>query len=180
VVGASRLKRWLWLAAFALFVAGAWQVVRIREALRFNAAVRADRLAAAAELDAPEGDFAAALILQRKGTFEAALHAYGAISSQSEPLNEAVRFNLANSYLRRALDLGESAGGDVVGPLIELAKQEYRQVLRNDSAAWDAKYNLELALSMQPDVGDVEAGAEVMPEHSRHAVATQRKFERLP
>ena len=71
MVGASRLKRWLWLAAFALFAAGAWQVVRIREASRFNAAVRADRLAAAAELDAPEGDFAAALILQRKGAFVA-------------------------------------------------------------------------------------------------------------
>jgi len=176
----SSLKRVLWLAAAALFVVGALECMRLREVLRFNSAVRSDQLAMAAEIDVPEGAFAAALILQRKGEFEQALHAYGSIHAEDSALSSAVRFNLANSYLRRAFELGDAAGGDVIGPLIELAKQEYREVLRADSHAWDAKYNLELALSVQPDVGDVEADAVAMPEHSRQSVATQRKFERLP
>lgn len=180
MVGASRLSRWLWLAAGVLPLIGAYETLRLREIARFDAALRADRLEAAAALARPEGALAAALVLQRKGEFERALRAYGGLGSTRGALDAARRFNLANLYLRRALELGDSAGGDVVGPLIELAKQEYREVLRGDSSAWDAKYNLELALSVQPDVGDAEAAAEVNPEHSRHAVATQRKFERLP
>ena len=180
MVRSSSLKRALSLAAIAFFVAGAWECVRLREALRFNSAVRADQLAAAAERDIPEGASAAALIRQRKGEFEQALHTYASIHAEGPALTSAVRFNLANSYLRRAFELGDSAGADVIGPLIELAKQEYREVLRGDSHAWDAKYNLELALSVQPDVGDVESDAVAMPEHSRQSVATQQKFERLP
>src|SRR5262245_47222565 len=180
MVRASGLKRALSLAAIALFIAGAWECVRLREVLRFNSAVRADRLALAAARDTPEGAFAAALTLQRKGEFEQALHAYASIHPESAALSSAVRFNLANSYLRRAFELGDSAGADVIGPLIELAKQEYREVLRDDSHAWDAKYNLELALSVQPDVSEVESDAVAMPEHSKESVATQRKFERLP
>jgi hypothetical protein len=33
---------------------------------------------------------------------------------------------------------------------------------------------------VQPDVIDSESAAEAMPEHSRQAIATQRKLERLP
>jgi mxaK protein len=180
MVRSSGLTRVLWVALTVLVVVTAWECVRLRDVLRFNAAVRADQLSSAAERDSPEGEFAAALILQRKGAFERSLHAYASIRGGSPALAAAVRFNLANSYLRRAFELGDAAGADVIGPLIELAKQEYRAVLRADSHAWDAKYNLELALSVQPDIGDVESDAVAMPEHSRQSVATQRKFERLP
>lgn len=180
MVAADGLKRWLWLAAAVLALAATWEGLRVREALRFDAAVRVDRLEDAGRLEDPRGAFAAALALQRVGEFESALRAYGAITAKDDELQSALRYNLANLYLRRALELGEAAGGDVTGPLIELAKQEYRDVLRADSAAWDARYNLELALSVQPDVGEVDDEAVAMPEHSRRAVATQRKLERLP
>ena len=180
MVAANGLKRWLWVTAVALALAAAWEGMRVRESVRFDAAVRAERLETAGALDDPRAAFASALALQRAGEFESALRAYGAIPARDEALQSALRYNLANLYLRRGLELGEAAGGDVTGPLIELAKQEYRDVLRADPAAWDARYNLELALSVQPDVGDVEDEAVAMPEHSRRAVATQRKLERLP
>ena len=179
MVAAGRLKRGLWLAAVALALASAWEGLQVREAVRFDEAVRAGRLEEAGRLDDPRGAFAAAVALQRKGEFEAALHAYGAITATDDALKSALRYNLANLYLRRALELGDAAGADVTGPLIELAKQQYREVLRMDEG-WDARYNLELALSVQPDVDDADSGAEANPEHSRRAVATQRKSERLP
>ena len=180
MVTATRLKRVSWLLAAALLIGIVVECRRVREVLRYDRAVQAGDLAAAAELDAPEGAFAAALAAQRNGDPEAALRAYGAVATDDVALWASVQYNLGNLYLRRALDLGEGAGGDVVGPLFELAKQAYRDVLRAQPSAWDAKYNLELALSVQPDVQAAEAAAEAMPEHSRHAVATQRKFERLP
>jgi mxaK protein len=154
--------------------------MRVERLVRYDRAVHAGDPAGAAELDAPEGAFAAALAMQRKGAADEALRAYAAVSTRDAALHASVQYNLANLYLRRALDLGDEAGGDVVGPLMELAKQGYRDVLRVQPRAWDAKYNLELALSVQPDVEAAEAGAEAMPEHSRRAVATQRKSERLP
>ena len=180
MVAAPRLKRSLWLLAAVLAAAIGVECMRVDRLVRYDRAVRAGDLAAAADLDAPEGAFAAALALQRKGDGDDALRAYAAVSTRDSELHTSVQYNLANLYLRRALDLGEEAGGDVVGPLLELAKQGYRDVLRAQPRAWDAKYNLELALSVQPDVEAVEAAAEAMPEHSRRAVATQRKYERLP
>jgi mxaK protein len=179
VVAADRLKRVLWLATAALAIAIAWEGLQLHESMRFDEAVRADDLEEAGRLDDPRGAFAVALALQRKGEFEAALHAYGAMRATDDALKSALRYNLANLYLRRALELGDAAGADVTGPLIELAKQQYREVLRMDEG-WDARYNLELALSVQPDVDEAETGAEANPEHSRRAVATQRKSERLP
>ena len=180
MVAAGRLKRWLWLGAAVLALACAWEGVRIGQVLRFDADLRAGRLEEAGRAGGARGAFAAALCLQREGKFEQALRAYGAIETDDDGLRPALRYNLANLYLRHALELGDSAGGDVVGPLIELAKQEYREVLRVEGEAWDARYNLELALSVQPDVDEVDAAAEAMPEHSRRAIATQRKLERLP
>jgi mxaK protein len=180
MVAADRLKRWLWPGAAVLALACASGGARIGQVLRFDADLRAGRLDDAGRAGGERGAFAAALAMQRDGRFEEALRAYGAIDTDDDDLRTALRYNLANLYLRRALELGDSAGGDVVGPLIELAKQEYRDVLREDDDAWDARYNLELALSVQPDVDEVDAAAEAMPEHSRRAIATQRKLERLP
>jgi mxaK protein len=180
MVAAARLKRSLWLLATVLAVTIGVEGLHIARLVRYDGAVRANDLAVAAKLDAPEGAFAAALAMQRKGDTDDALRAYGTIGTRDTALHTSVQYNLANLYLRRALELGEGAGGDVVGPLVELAKQGYRDVLRTQPHAWDAKYNLELALSVQPDIEAAEAGAEAMPEHSRRAVATQRKYERLP
>ncbi len=61
----------------------------------------------------------------------------------------AAQFNLANGYLREALDTSESSGQ--YRSLIELAKQRYRDLLASTPDHWDTRYNLELALRLAPE-----------------------------
>lgn len=66
------------------------------------------------------------------------------------PLAVAARFNLANAYLRHGQLADE--GGAKTKPMIELAKQRYRDLLRQHPTHWGARYNLEFALRLAPDV----------------------------
>jgi len=69
---------------------------------------------------------------------------------QSAPVGQAARFNLANHYLREGLR--EDQPGARTRPLIELAKQRYRDLLLIDPQHWNARYNLELALRVAPEI----------------------------
>ena len=67
------------------------------------------------------------------------------------------RYNSANLLLRQALVLrGSDTPGQAL-PLIELAKQGYREVLRSDPEQWDARYNYERAQRAQPDPDEMDA-----------------------
>lgn len=80
------------------------------------------------------------------------------IDSQSnQSLAQAAQFNLANHYLRQGsrVDLP----GAQTRPLLEMAKQRYRDLLRTKPMDWDARYNLERALALAPERVDVD------PEH---------------
>lgn len=177
---ARRVRLGLWAAAVLLAAGAGYECVRIQRALAYAEAVRADDLEAAARIGGARGAFASGLAAQRAGDLDAARRHYDAALARDGALRADVRYNLANAYLRRVLELGDEAGDDVVGPLIELAKQQYRDVLRIDPGAWDAKYNLELALTVQPDVEETPPADEFNPERSRQAIATQRKLQRLP
>ncbi len=87
---------------------------------------------------------------------------------------------MANLYLQRARELENSEAGDLTLPLLELAKENYREVLRADDQSWDAKYNLEVALALLPEPEDEEATDEFMPEHSSRAAGTIEAYEELP
>jgi mxaK protein len=68
-------------------------------------------------------------------------------------VKRAALFDLANLSLR------EAAGDDARGPLrslplLETAKARYRDLLRDDPADWDARYNLERALRLAPESPD--------------------------
>ena len=155
----------------------------IHRAQRFNAAVRAGEFAVAAEFRGAPGRFAHAFALARNDDFDAAVRAYGQVRAPAESdLDTAVDFNLANLYLRRALaqSLAGDAADDLTVPLVELAKREYRALLARDPSQWDAKYNLEIALLLLPDVAAEDPGEEFMPEHSRRAIVPKRAWEELP
>ena len=98
-----------------------------------------------------EALLATAVALSKGGQFEAAETLYVKLidEHQFQPLGQAARFNLANHYLR------QGARGDVPGsearPLLGMAKQRYRDVLRTDPTDWDARYNLERALAVAPE-----------------------------
>ena len=61
-------------------------------------------------------------------------------------------------------------------PLLELAKQGYRDVLRDDPQQWDARYNLERALRLAPEAEEGDDGAAPPPLASERAVTTMKGF----
>ncbi|MFI4923281.1 MAG: MxaK protein, partial [Burkholderiales bacterium] len=88
----------------------------------------------------------------------------------------AAKFNSANLNLRDALaKRSEHAEGEAL-PLIELAKQSYREVLRADSDNWDARYNLERALRLAPEKEEGDAAGLLPPLGMERAITTMKAF----
>lgn len=107
--------------------------------------------------------------------FEAALRAWRRLQDDPQ-LGTAARFNGANLLLRQAQALHASDDANRVGmalPLAELAKEQYRALLRADPGLWDARYNLDRAQRLQPDPEgeDSEASA---PRAAERAPTTMR------
>ena len=138
-------------------------------------------IARIAELDTVRGRFARAFRLHADGQFQAAIDAYGAIASESAPeLRTAQYFNLANLYLERAVELERADELQGAMSLVELAKQNYREILARDPHHWDSRYNLTRALEMLPDVAAVDYENERNPERSPQAPRAARSYEGLP
>ena len=111
----------------------------------------------------------------------AMIAAYGAIAPTSEPELRTVRhFNLANLYLERAAELERSDQIQPAMSLVELAKQNYREILAGDPRHWDSRHNLSRALEMLPDVAAVDYENERNPERSPQAPQAARTYEGLP
>ena len=80
-----------------------------------------------------------------------------ALESRDVPLLLArARYALGNARLRRALDLIERSQLDPAGPLIVLARQEYRRALQARPEFWDAKFNLDVAARLIRDFPEVD------------------------
>lgn len=137
-------------AAVALVCGGVaiYQGVRLQHGMRVNEAIQN---ASASELDprVPESRFARALALAQAGKSEQALKEYTALAgSERGDLRRRALYNLGNLYLRDALTDDEAFRSLA---LIELAKRNYRLLLRESPADWDARYNLERALWLAPE-----------------------------
>ena len=131
--------------------------MRLAQAERVDRAIARAAAPAAADRDVPEARFAQALALGAAGHYEPALRAHKAlVQAEHGPLREAALYNLGNLHLREALKTAP-ATPDAAAPLVELAKQSYRDALRADPADWDARYNLERALQLAPEVDEETA-----------------------
>lgn len=116
---------------------------------------------------APQVRLARAVYLQQKQRYNEALDTLSLIVAQGDDrLRAQSRYNLGNVYLGQAMAEVEAGRLNQAMPLLTLAKQSYKQALALDSQFWDAKYNLELALSLlpefdriSPDQPDDDAGA---------------------
>lgn len=129
----------------------AYHAVRLDRIKRTNAAITSARVSDF-EATVPEARFARALALARAGESDAAVKAYKALSEgDRRDLSQAALYNLGNLYMHDALENGASEAFRSL-PLIELAKQRYRDVLRNEPADWDARYNLSRALLLAPEL----------------------------
>ena len=152
-----------------------WQGLHWRQVVALNEAVAAaarppaekdaEKKDAPASRDAPrEVRLARAIALAQAGAHDAAFKSYSGLIQPGalDAIGRQAQFNLGNMYLRQAL--AASSGGATAAPsaesapLIELAKQRYRDLLRADPDDWDARYNLERALRLAPE--EQEAYAE--------------------
>ena len=153
------LKQQLTVALLSTALLGASgaavEVWQWHQTTRYNHAIQHAKFADAGRLGGEYGWFAQAYAEQQVGHYQQARIIYSKLEhSQDRPLRLATLFNLGNTYLEQAAGIDLKLDADRALPLLELAKVSYREVLRLDSQYWDAKYNLERALQISPDVGE--------------------------
>lgn len=143
---------------------------------RWNEAIASGRLPAAGDAGLPvEVRFAQAAAQAASGAEEAALHAYRALQSPG-PIGQAARYNSANLLMRQAARVRATEQPGQAIPLIELAKESYREVLRNDPAQWDARYNLERAQRLLPDPDEADVTPAEGSRNAERAATTMRGY----
>jgi mxaK protein len=174
----DRLIPWLIVVLIAAALYDGYHLLR---ASQLNRALTKVEVGDAADATHPHLAFARAYALQQDGEFESALDAYAAIDAHDGHRMQAdIRYNLANLYLRRALQYRRNNADDLALPLVELAKENYRELLREDSQHWFAKYNLELAIRTAPETDLEEVEEERNPEHNPRSAAGIQVRKRLP
>lgn len=165
-------------AAVSFAALAGWQAERLQHARHINAAI-AGASVVSLDRSVPEAQFARAIALGRAGDYEGALLAYKAvIQGKRRDLRHLALYNLGNLHMRAALK-DPTAPTDQVLPLVELAKQSYRDVLRENPADWDARYNLERALYLSPETEE-DVADDGPPVPREHSVSTQRAKMDLP
>jgi mxaK protein len=173
-LSSRRVVRITWALVAALAVAAAVDGVWLWRAQRWNAQI--DAGAPGAGPDAPaELRFAQAHAQAASGATDAALSRYGALQDDT-PLGRAARYNAANLLQRQAVVLRDGPHPGQALPLVELAKESYRQVLRHDPADWAARYNLERAQRLVPDPDGDEEPPAGPPRQAERAPTTMRGF----
>lgn len=150
-----------------------WQLHRIA---RWNNLIAAGTPPQADEPGAPrELRFAQAHARAASGAGEAALNRYAALHA-ADALGRAARYNSANLLLRQAIELRASTEPGQSLALIELAKENYRQVLRDDPEDWDARYNLERAQRLLPEPDALDEAPPELNRNAERAATTMRAY----
>lgn len=107
----------------------------------------------------PEVRLARALYFKNIHRYDEALATLSLIMDAGDPALQAkIRYNLGNVYLEQAVERTEAKQFNEALPLAGLAKQAYRQALALDSRFWDAKYNLEVAMRLLPEMDRIDLG----------------------
>jgi len=166
------------LLAFSL-LAG-YQVTRLKQAERVNQAI-AHSNAGALGSALPEALFARAVLLsQASAQRDQAVKIYKEIIQGGRPdLRQAALFNLGNLHMREALASNPADSVSAL-PLIELAKRSYRDLLREHPEDWDARYNLERALWLAPEIEDARDENDVPPWQRRLIIMPDTSKVDLP
>lgn len=171
----ARGRTRLVLLAMALVLAAAavdgW---RWHQAARLNDSIRSGQLPPEAPDEPAALRFARAHALAASGAGDQALDRYRSLQEHRE-LGTASRYNSANLLMRQAIEVRRTQQPGQAIPLIELAKESYRDVLRQDPAHWAARYNLERAQRLLPDPEDEEPPA-TPPRDAERAPTTMRAY----
>jgi mxaK protein len=171
----ARLSVVLAIGLVALALADA---LRLRDQQATNARIRAAQPQRLVENDALEVVHAEALRQGALGNRRVAHDLYARVAlNAGADLGARAEYNHANLLLQEAIELRQSEGDARALPIVELAKEAYRKVLREapalDARTWDARYNLERALRFAPDPPDGE-GEGTMPQERERAPTTMR------
>jgi mxaK protein len=164
------------IVALAAAIDGAlwWRTERRNADIRSGVIARQiDARQAASER--PEIRFALAAAQAASGADEAALNAYTALHADT-PLGQAARFNSANALLRQAMRVQAGPQPGQAIPLIELAKETLREILRREPSHWDARYNLERAQRLLPDADEADLLPDGPARSAERAATTMRAF----
>lgn len=98
------------------------------------------------------------IYLHGKQRYDDALAEIDLILNRGDAAFQAkTRYNLGNLYLDQAIDQVEASKIDQALPLAQLAKDAYRAALTQDSQYWPAKYNLEVAMRLLPEMSRLQA-----------------------
>lgn len=165
-------------AALLALVADAvalWRALGWNQAIAQGGAVAAAGPRATSDPDSLPAEVRFAIAAERAagGQGDAALDGWRALQAEPTPLGRAARFNAASELLRQAerLRAGQQPGQAIA--LVELAKENLRELLRQDPHHWAARYNLERAQRLQPDAEEGEAAA-APPRNAERAATTMR------
>ena len=164
------------LALAALAAIAAHDLWRLSAVQRLNAAIAAGQPPPGDDpAAAPELRFARAHALAASGAADAALTRYGALHGESA-IGLAARYNSANLLLRQAIELRAQAQAGQALALVELAKEQYREILRAEPGDWDARYNLERAQRLVPEVDDGDEEPPDLKRNAERAATTMRGY----
>ncbi len=162
----------LWAAFIAAIAVVAGAGLRLASNIRADATI--DRLVAGRDVaidktSAPDEVVLAraSYLLVRDRIDDAQTLADLAGSRLTRSHRAALFYNLANARLRLAIGAIEQNSIDTAVAQVNLAKMAYRQALRIDPAAWNAKYNLDIAMRLVRDLpmgADVEDASQSKPK----------------
>jgi mxaK protein len=161
-------------AAVALVCASiaAYQTAKLVRSERINTAI-ASAQATGLDSKVPEAQFARALALAQAGKSDPALQIYKKLERGTRAdIRRAALYNTGNVYMRDAARRNSGEGFESL-PLIELAKQAYRQLLHEWPDDWDARYNLERALRLAPELEQTGDESDA-PMKEQHVMTTLR------
>ncbi len=152
--------------------------IRLLQARHINAAI-AGASVVALDSSVPEALVARAIALDKVGDYDGSLLAYKAVTQgKRSDLRRLALYNLGNLHMRMALR-NVRAPSEQLLPLLELAKQSYRDLLRETPQDWDARYNLERALYLAPESAE-DVADEEPPAPKEHTISTVRAKMDLP
>lgn len=114
-------------------------------------------------MQSPEVRIAYAHLQRKLNLFDEAVETYSGterLADKSQLVH--IHYNLGNLYLIQAIDLAENLSVDRAVAMADVAKDFYRNALKNQPSFWEAKYNLEAAQRLSRDLplGDVTISEE--------------------
>ena len=176
-IGVSRRRTRAALVLLALIAIGALiDAAYLWRQERWNALIVTGQVADNTTNGPAELRFARAHAAAASGAHEQALQRYRPLQGDSA-LGQAARYNSANLLLRQALVVRARAQPGQAIALIELAKEMYRDVLRDEPQHWAARYNLERAQRLLPDPDEaLDAAPPETPRDAERAATTMRGY----